>query len=75
MRYQYQSQGFKNDFYGLKNNFNLSPVSLIIIINIFIYLITNNQWSVHQIFGISRTNIFRSVFPLNLVFCYVLGSG
>jgi len=69
MRYQYQSQGFKNDFYGLKNNFNLSPVSLIIIINIFIYLITNNQWSVHQIFGISRTN-FQIWQPITYMFLH-----
>ena len=58
MRYQYQSSGFKNDFYGLKNQFKFSPVFLLIIINVFIYLITNNQWSIHQLFGISNTNFY-----------------
>lgn len=68
MRYQYTSEGFKKDFYGLKNN-NFNPVSLIIIINIFIYLITNNQWSIHQNFGISSTN-FKIWQPITYMFLH-----
>jgi len=69
MRYQYQSQGFKNDFYGFKKKSNLSPVLFIIIINIVIYLITNNQWSAHQTFGISSTN-FQIWQPITYMFLH-----
>ncbi len=69
MRYQYQSQGFKNDFYGIKNNFNTNPVFLIIIINTLIYLTTNNQWAIHQIFGISSTN-FKIWQPVTYMFLH-----
>ena len=69
MRYQYQSQGFKNDFYGMKNNFNTNPVFLIIIINTLIYLTTNNQWAIHQIFGISSTN-FKIWQPVTYMFLH-----
>ena len=69
MRYQYQSQGFKNDFYGMKNNFNTNPVFLIILINTLIYLTTNNQWAIHQIFGISSTN-FKIWQPITYMFLH-----
>ena len=45
MRYQYQSQGFQNDYFGFKNKFQNSPIKLIIALNILIYLLTNGQWS------------------------------
>ncbi len=69
MRYQYKSQGFKNDFYGVNNKYNISPVSLLIIINILVYLFTNNQWSIHQHFGISSTN-FKIWQPFTYMFLH-----
>ena len=71
MRYQYQSQGFKKDFYGLNNQLKWSPVSIIIILNILIYLFTStNAWSVHQIFGVSNQN-----FKIWQIFTYMFLHG
>tara|TARA_B110000014_G_C20120352_1_gene593412 strand:- start:1043 stop:1822 length:780 start_codon:yes stop_codon:yes gene_type:complete len=68
MRYQYKSQGFKQDFYGMKNNFNWSPVSIIIILNILIYLFSNsNAWNIHQLFGVSNQN-FKIWQPFTYMF-------
>jgi len=67
MRYQYQSQGFQNDYFGFKNKFQNSPIKLIIALNILIYLLTNGQWSFHQLFGISTDN-FKIWQPLTYMF-------
>ena len=42
MKYQYKSQGFKNDFYG-KNQFKLTAVHLICIINVLIFLLFSSS--------------------------------
>ena len=71
MRYQYQSQGFKKDFYGLNHPFKWSPVSILIILNMLIYLFTStNSWSVHQIFGVSNQN-----FKIWQIFTYMFLHG
>ena len=55
MRYQYTSTGFEKDYYSTKNQY--SAVNLIIIINIFIFLIIgNNNSFINQIFGLNSNN-------------------
>ena len=56
MRYQFKSQGFQNDYFGHKKKLHYSPITAIIALNILIFLFSNNQWSVHQIFGVSANN-------------------
>ena len=56
MRYQFKSQGFQNDYFGHKNKFHFSPITVIIALNVLIFLFSNNQWSIHQIFGVSANN-------------------
>ena len=56
MRYQFKSQGFQNDYFGNKKKLHYSPITAIIALNILIFLFSNNQWSVHQIFGVSANN-------------------
>ena len=52
MKYQYTSKGFERDYYSTKNQY--SAVTLIIIINVFIFLITgNNNSIINQIFGLN----------------------
>ena len=59
MRYNYQSQGFKNDFYGFKNKFQWTPVTILITLNTLLFLLTQgNNWSIHQLFGISNYNFY-----------------
>ena len=48
MRYQYQSQGFKNDFYGSKNQFKFNAVNLIIIINIIIFFLFRGPFFINH---------------------------
>ena len=69
MRYQYQSQGFKNDFYGFKNKFNWNAVFFIIILNVLIYLLTNNSIALRRIFGISN-QYFQIWQPLTYMFLH-----
>ena len=55
MKYQYTSKGFERDYYSTKNQYN--AVTLIIIINVFIFLITgNNNSIINQIFGLNSNN-------------------
>ena len=56
MRYQFKSQGFQNDYFGHKKKLHYSPITVIIALNILIFLFSNNQWSIHQIFGVSANN-------------------
>ena len=58
MRYQYQSQGFKNDFYGNKNKFSLNAVNIIIGINIIIFFLFSNFSSINYYFGVAPTNFY-----------------
>ena len=67
MRYQFKSQGFQNDYFGHKKKFHFSPITVIIALNILIFLFSNNQWSIHQIFGVS-TNNFIIWQPLTYMF-------
>ena len=71
MRYQYQSKGFKNDFYGFNNSINnWSPILFIILLNLTIYLFTNqNNWSIHNTFGISANN-FQIWQPITYMFLH-----
>jgi len=48
MRYQYQSQGFKNDLYGSKNQFKLNAVNAIILINIIIYILFRKTFFINN---------------------------
>ena len=67
MRYQYKSQGFQNDYYGSKKSLYSSSINVLILLNILIYLFSNNQWSIHQIFGVSTEN-FLIWQPLTYMF-------
>ena len=67
MRYQFKSQGFQNDYFGHKKKLHYSPITAIIALNILIFLFSNNQWSIHQIFGVS-TNNFIIWQPLTYMF-------
>ena len=58
MKYQYQSQGYKNDFYGYKNQFKLSAINLIIAINIVIFFLFSNTLSNSNIFYLSPNNFY-----------------
>ena len=58
MKYHYQSQGFKNDFYGYKNHFNVSIVNALIITNIIIFFIFNSSISTSNLFGVSPKNFY-----------------
>ena len=58
MRYQYKSQGFKNDFYGYKNYFQVNVVNALIITNIIIFLIFNYNTSIGNLFGVSPQNFY-----------------
>ena len=58
MRYQYKSQGFKNDFYGYKNHFNINIVNVLIITNIIIFFIFNSSISTSNLFGVSPKNFY-----------------
>ena len=65
MRYQYTSSGFQKDFYGRDKKFN--AVNSIILINTFIYLLTNsNSNIINPFFGINSNN-----FRLGQLFTYM----
>ena len=57
MRYQYSSEGFKNDFHSRKNQFNLTGVNFIIILNLLIFLFVGNNGNIiNALFGINSNN-------------------
>tara|TARA_B100000029_G_C17413789_1_gene901735 strand:- start:45 stop:845 length:801 start_codon:yes stop_codon:yes gene_type:complete len=58
MRYQYKSQGFKNDFYGSKNFFKINLVNALIIINIIIFFIFGQNFFIINDFSINPNNFY-----------------
>ncbi len=57
MRYQYTSEGFKNDFNHRKNQFNLTGVNFIIIFNLLVFLcVGNNSNFINSWFGLNSNN-------------------
>jgi len=67
MRYQYTSDGFQKDFYGGDKKFKFNAVNSIILINTFIYLLTNsNSNIINPFFGINSNN-----FRLGQLFTYM----
>ena len=58
MRYQYTSDGFKKDFYGIPKNF-FSAIHIIILINLIIYIFNQpNSTIINQIFGINNDSFY-----------------
>ncbi len=58
MRYQYTSDGFKKDFYGMPKNF-FSAIHIIILINLIIYIFNQpNSTIINQIFGINNDSFY-----------------
>ena len=55
MRYQYSSDGFKKDFYGLNKNFKINAVNSICILNIIIFLFLNPLFNISN-FGVNPIN-------------------
>ena len=59
MKYQYTSEGFENDLYNKKNQFQLNGVHFLILFNIVIYLLVSpNNHFIHYLFGVS-SNAFE----------------
>jgi len=57
MKYQYTSQGFKNDFFGSKNGIQFNAVSVLILLNVLIFFVTNLfELQLNSTFGISNYN-------------------
>ena len=57
MKYQYTSQGFKNDFFGSKNGMQFNVVSILILLNVLIFFLTNLfELQLNSTFGISNYN-------------------
>ena len=57
MKYQYTSEGFENDLYNKKNQFQLNGVNFLILFNVVIYLLVGpNNLFIHYLFGVSSNN-------------------